>query len=197
MLATFFFMIRLSLFHHHTEASGITGSNPEDEERFETEIDIREPRSFTDRTYSMLMVRHDGFKEMTCSNSNGDLSGRYVANWEVFASQYWYETRTPNCSCPITPKGIAAAADWAVLVPCLFGNVTKPPKLVYVSTMMLPHFSESTLRFMPLDWRFILISAGHDRTIPNSSGDRRYQALSGRIPYPILLTFFMPPNVLY
>ena len=41
-------------------------------------------------------------------------------------------------SCPMEPTGIAATCDWALLVPCLFGDITKPPKTVFVHTLMLP-----------------------------------------------------------
>lgn len=41
-------------------------------------------------------------------------------------------------SCPMIPTGIAAACDWAFMVPCLFGDVTKPPETIFVRTLMLP-----------------------------------------------------------
>ena len=170
----------LSLGQHDNvgQASEATGSSVEDEDRLESEIDPREPRSFASSRWETLSVRQDGFKNLKCHN-NGVESNMYIANWEVWARDYWYETRVHNCTCPVVPKGIAAASDWAMVVPCIFGNVTKEPKLLFVTTMMLPHFAESTLRFLPADWRFILISAGHDRTIPLSSGDRRYPPLRG------------------
>lgn len=163
---------------YRSSGSEATGSLVEDEDHLETEIDIREPRSFPGAKWETLTTRHNGFRELHC-NHDGVPSQQYVANWEVFASNYWYETRTTNCTCPVVPKGIAAQCDWAMMVPCLFGNATKEPKLVFVDTMMLPHFAESTLRFIPNHWRFILISAGHDRTIPLSAGDRRFQPLRG------------------
>ena len=41
-------------------------------------------------------------------------------------------------TCPQVPMGLAAACDWALMVPCLFGDVTKPPSTVFVHTLMLP-----------------------------------------------------------
>ena len=42
-------------------------------------------------------------------------------------------------------EGISAACDWALMVPCLFGNPYKAPRTIFVMTYMLPHFVESTL----------------------------------------------------
>ena len=82
-------------------------------------------------------------------------------NWEVFAKLYWYETRAINSSCPQVPQGVAVVADWALMVPCMFGNPAIKPKIVYVHTYMLPHFIESTYRFADKsDWHFVLVSSG-------------------------------------
>ena len=61
-------------------------SNIEDE--LETEIDSREPRSFTDRQYKVLSVRQEGFRDISCvdyeSKENDSI---FVPNWELFAGR--------------------------------------------------------------------------------------------------------------
>jgi hypothetical protein len=77
------------------------------------------------------------------------------------------------------PYGISAYMDWSLLVPCLFGNVTKPPRLIFVHNHMLPHFVESTLYFMDPSYRFILITGGTDMTIPRQIDQRYRQSFRG------------------
>ena len=76
------------------------------------------------------------------------------------------------------PHGIAATADWALMVPCLFGDISKPPNTIFVHNYMLSHFTDSTLRFMNSSYRFVLISGGTDMTVPRSV-DPRYRPLRG------------------
>lgn len=52
--------------------------------------------------------------------------------------------------------------------------MSKPPQTIWVHTYMLSHFVESTLNFMPKDWRFVLISGGADLTVPRCAGDVRW-----------------------
>jgi hypothetical protein len=126
----------------------------------------------------MHSVRQAWFTSMFHHDAENKVDNTiYINNWEIFAANYWYETRTVNMSCPITPQGIAATCDWAPMVPCLFGDMTKPPKTVFVHTLMLPHFAESTLSFMNDSFGFVLISGSTDQTVPNGSGDARYKIL--------------------
>lgn len=92
---------------------------------------------------------------------------------------YWYETRTPNSSCPMMPDGIAAEADWALMVPCMFGKPDISPRIIYVHSAMLPHFVGSPLRFMNTTDRFVLVSAGLDMTVPRQIDQRYKQSLRG------------------
>jgi hypothetical protein len=138
------------------------------EDHYETEIDPREPRSF--KSWEMHSVRQKYEPKFT-SISHHDPYG------EGFANKYWYETRNVSMSCPMKPQGIAATFDWALMIPCLFGDMTKPPKTIFVHTLMLPHFAESTLPFMNDSFRFVLISGSADETVPNGSGDTRYKTL--------------------
>ena len=62
----------------------------------------------------------------------------------------------------MVPRGIATMVDWALMVPCLFGKVHVPPRTVFVHNYFLPHFIESTLKFMDPNYRFVLISGGTD-----------------------------------
>jgi len=144
------------------------------EDHYETEIDPREPRSFIQYQTKVLSVRQLNFHEMTRSFPDGHTERVAVNNWEVFAMRYWYETRTINCSCSQEPFGIAAYADWALNVPCLFGNVSMPPRIIYVHNHMLSHFVESTLRFMDPSYRFVLVTGGTDITVPRQT-DSRYR----------------------
>lgn len=58
------------------------------EDKLETEIDLREPRSFLDRQFKILDVRQDGFNSMVCKNEDGEEDREFVPNWEVFAAKY-------------------------------------------------------------------------------------------------------------
>ena len=53
-------------------------------------------------------------------------------------SSYWYENRHLNVTCPQTPLGLGADCDWAMMVPCLFGDMTIAPKTIFVHSLMLP-----------------------------------------------------------
>lgn len=97
----------------------------------------------------------------------------------IASCSYWFETRTPYSSCEMTPLGVSTQFDWALMVPCMFGNPLKPPSTIFVHNYMLPHFIESTLHFMDPSYRFVLVSGGTDLTIPRSAGDRRYSLLRG------------------
>lgn len=138
------------------------------EEILETQIDPRLPSSFP--TTELLVVRLDGFPGII----KADGSYHVVPNWEVYARDYWYETRFVNMSCPQLPSGISATTDWTLTIPCLFGDTNVLPKTVFVHSLMLPHFVESTLNFMSKKARFVLIISGTDATIPRSTGDLRY-----------------------
>ena len=148
------------------------------EDHLETEIDPREPRSFKRRQYRTLCVRQDSFHIMENNRPDGSKVPMNIGNWEVWAFRYWYETRIPNTTCPQLPRGIAAETDWSLMVPCLFGDVNKPPRTIYVHTYMLPHFVESTLHFMDPSYRFVLITAGTDATVPRSV-DGRFKIMRG------------------
>ena len=61
-------------------------SNIEDE--LETEIDSREPRSFTDRQFKILSVRQDGFNHLSCGDDRtNEANSIFVPNWELFAGK--------------------------------------------------------------------------------------------------------------
>lgn len=74
----------------------------------------------------------------------------------------------------MNPNGVATFADWAQTVPCIFGDHTQQPGIVFVHTYMLPHFVETTLQRMNKSWAFVLVTGGTDRSIPNNSMDVRY-----------------------
>ncbi len=144
---------------------GSYGGSPM-EEKLETQIDSREPRSFP--TTELMAIRPYGFPGY--NQSDGEFK---KVNWETYARTYWYEYRDVNMSCPQIPSGISATTDWSLMIPCLYGNVNILPKTIFVHTYMLSHFVESTLKFMSKDARFVLLSAGTDMTIPKSTGDVR------------------------
>jgi hypothetical protein len=79
----------------------------------------------------------------------------------------------------MTPHGIATIADWALMLPCMYGDLRVPPKVVFVHHLMLPHFTSHILPKLPTSYRFVLVSSGTDQTIPTSSGDMRFQPLRG------------------
>ena len=100
------------LLEHTITASLASGSSINDENKFETEIDIREPRSFV--KFLTLSVRPDVFTELICWSDDGvEKHHQYpLHNYEYFAIDYRYNTRKTNCSCPQLPIGLAAACDW-------------------------------------------------------------------------------------
>lgn len=77
------------------------------------------------------------------------------------------------------PDGISAYMDWALMVPCLFGNMSSPPRSIFVHNHMLPHFVESTLHFMDPTYRFVLVTGGTDMTVPRQTDSRYRQAFRG------------------
>jgi hypothetical protein len=97
----------------------------------------------------------------------------------IVAYSYWFETRSPYSSCEMMPLGVSTQVDWALMIPCMFGNPNKPPSTIFVHNYMLPHFIESTLHFMDPTYRFVLLSGGTDLTIPRGAGDQRYHLLRG------------------
>lgn len=137
----------------------------DDEDRLETEIDPRIPRSFTENLYEYQWTRQDSFQYVSYFDKDGNENKQYVS-FQRWAWNYWYETRLPNATCPQEPKGIAAACDWAILIPCLYGDVTKEPKTIFVHTDFIHHLVESTFRFINHDWRFVLVSGGSDESVP-------------------------------
>eukprot|EP01036_Dinobryon_divergens_P028137 gene28137-37035_t len=178
-----FLFLTLSYSSHKSELafSAVTsGDIIRIENALETEIDVREPRNFP--SHETLNTRMSGFKTMSTYKPDGSFSTFGIGNWEVFAAKYWYETRIVNSTCSQEPYGISAACDWALMVPCLFGNPYKAPRTIFVMTYMLPHFVESTLAFIDHffpDARFVVVSGGTDATIPRSAGDSRFKLLRG------------------
>jgi hypothetical protein len=143
------------------------------EEKLETQIDKRPPKSFP--YFENLVTRQRGFSSLTHDDGNGNKITSHV-NWETYTLRYWYETRVRNAACPMEPIGIAAATDWSLMCTCLFGDTDTLPRTIFVHTYMLSHFYESTLKFMDKSARFILYTGGTDMTIPEGSGDVRYGA---------------------
>lgn len=145
------------------------------EEKLETQIDPRPPRSF--KYWDNLITRQVGFNRLYYVDGAGHKVSQPINNWETYTLRYWYENRVRNAECPMEPIGIAAATDWSLLPTCLFADTKKLPRSIFVHTYMLSHFYESTLQFMNKSARFILYSGGTDLTIPLSSGDKRYTAI--------------------
>ena len=79
----------------------------------------------------------------------------------------------------MTPQAIAALCDWALLLPCLYGNINKLPRTIFVHHLMLPHFVDYVLPQIPPKHKFVLVTSGTDQTIPTSSGDIRFGPLRG------------------
>jgi len=77
------------------------------------------------------------------------------------------------------PRGIAAHCDWALLVPCVYGDLSRAPRTVFVHHLMLAHFAKIVLPLIPADWKFVLVTSGTDQTIPTGRGDERFQVLDG------------------
>ena len=81
--------------------------------------------------------------------------------------------------CPMRPVGIAAACDWALMVPCLYADLMIEPRTIYVHHVMLEVFIEQILKHMPVHTRFVLVTSGTDHTIPTASGDVRFYPMRG------------------
>lgn len=128
----FLYWIYILLIPYRSVISDALGGSPI-EDILETQVDSRLPSSFP--RYETLVVRTPGFFSYHIDNLNSSQEVK-VGNWEVFAMQYWYETRPQGMICPQIPSGIAAQCDWALMIPCLFGNVNIPPKSIFVHTLM-------------------------------------------------------------
>lgn len=146
------------------------------EKLLETQIDPRLPSSF--QRFETLQTRSDGFQYII-RYENGEKIITDIGNWENYIRGYWWEYRKFNETCPQLPRGIAAEADLALQCPCLFGDLNKKPKVIFVHSYMLSHFVESTLNFMDKSWRFVLISGGTDMTVPKASLDVRQKPIRG------------------
>ncbi len=129
------------------------------EDTLETEIDPRLPSSFPISelvhprlfAFNKLVIHKYGELPSSLSVSNWEVFAyKWVAlnfnsliepwfqnlnKWRRYGSNlfllsYWYETRKVNASCPQEPRGIAAACDWVLTVPCLFGNTAILPRII-------------------------------------------------------------------
>ena len=109
---------------------------------------------------------------MCCSYRFGEHPGRHYRSYGVRPTDQYVR-------CPMTPQGIAALCDWALLVPCLYGTFDRPPRTVFVHHFMLQHFINLILPYMPKAFEFVLVSSGTDLTIPTSMGDIRFTPLRG------------------
>ena len=95
----------------------------------------------------------------------------------VSRSRYHRLVATIPGDCLMTPQGIATFCDWALLMPCFYGNISIKPKTVFVHHLMLPRFIASVLP--TIHNRFVLVTSGTDQTIPTSRGDMRFKPMAG------------------
>ena len=79
----------------------------------------------------------------------------------------------------MVPRGLAALCDWALLVPCFYGDINRAPRTVFVHHLMLAHFAKILLPIISNKFKFVLVSSGTDQTIPTGRGDVRFQPLDG------------------
>eukprot|EP00601_Ochromonadales_sp_CCMP2298_P016600 CAMPEP_0173229914 /NCGR_PEP_ID=MMETSP1142-20121109/7426_1 /TAXON_ID=483371 /ORGANISM="non described non described, Strain CCMP2298" /LENGTH=421 /DNA_ID=CAMNT_0014158879 /DNA_START=220 /DNA_END=1481 /DNA_ORIENTATION=- len=172
-------LLALLLAPLHPLCAGMSHDTPM-EHQLETEFDPALPRSFLNNDREFMEVRPVGFNSRSYYDANGVYKGTdNIANWERYALGYWWETHRLYSSCSMEPTGIATHADWALMVPCMFGDSAKLPRVIFVHNYMLPHFIESTLKFMHENASFVLLSGGTDLTIPRSALDARYHLLRG------------------
>jgi hypothetical protein len=152
----------------------IGGSNVED--AYRTQIVLMNPRSYiNDSSPSLLQCRPTGSRLIHYNQHLGNHT-RYIKNFIYYAATYSYKSRYLNATCPMEPNGIAAHCDWALMVPCLFGLIESPPRIVYAQIDMLPHFVENLLPILSArSWKFILVTSGSDGTTPNNLLDERYK----------------------
>ena len=101
-----------------------------------------------------------------------------VPYYELLQS-FGITTKDKYIECPMRPVGIAAACDWALMVPCLYADLTIEPRTIYVHHVMLEIFIEQILKHMPVHTRFVLVTSGTDHTIPTASGDVRFYPMRG------------------
>ncbi len=137
------------------------------EDLFRTEIDLRDPNTFLKFRFKTLSVRQFGYSSVVC-NVSGVLETKFKHDSFSMMRNYNYDERLEGMICPMNPMGIAAYCDWALTIPCLYAaDPTKSPKTVFVHTLMLPHFVNYTLNAMDPSFRFVLVSAGVDMTVPS------------------------------
>lgn len=77
------------------------------------------------------------------------------------------------------PQDIAAHCDWALLLPCFFGDLSVAPRTVFVHHLMLPYFVDKVLPKIDPRYKFVLVTSGTDQTIPTGRGDVRFHPLKG------------------
>lgn len=82
-------------------------------------------------------------------------------------------------NCVMKPQDIATYCDWALMLPCFYGNIAEFPKTIFVHHLMLPFFIDNVLPNIPRENKFVLVTSGTDQTIPSSSGDVRFHPLRG------------------
>lgn len=100
---------------------------------------------------------------------------RYGSGFRLIKAENKVVSETYAENCAVVPISIATYCDWALLVPCFYGNITILPRTIFVHHLMLPHFIHYILSNIPSQHRFVLVSSGTDQTIPTSTGDIRFQ----------------------
>ena len=165
-------------------------------EPFGTNISSETPQMFINVSHSILSTRQYHVDVMNAYSiryvQHNDFFLKLFCILIVFIKYYRYGSgfrlnKTENKvvsekypeNCAVVPISIATYCDWALLVPCFYGNITILPRTIFVHHLMLPHFIHYVLPNIPSHHRFVLVSSGTDQTIPTSSGDIRFQPLHG------------------
>lgn len=115
--------------------------------------------------------------QITYASINQDF--KYTTFHTMLAAAQNNSISDTSGNCAMMPRGIAATCDWALLIPCFYGDLRRAPKTVFVHHLMLAHFAKIILPFISKEYKFVLVTSGTDQTIPTGRGDKRFHVLDG------------------
>jgi uncharacterized membrane protein YgcG len=144
----------------------------------QTNISDRLPADYKHETHDILSVRQVEFDHIILHAQQLPTLQGWAANLAALSASTVTSSDFPG-DCLMIPQGLATRCDWVLLFPCFYGNLSTPPRTIFVHHFMLPHFTKYLLPMVPGGHRFVLVTSGTDLTIPSGRGDIRFPPLPG------------------